>query len=286
MNYRHAFHAGNFGDVLKHAVLASIVSYLTRKPQPFRVIDVHAGTGRYDLAGIEAGKTGEWQGGIGGIMGPAAKPLPGPIAAILAPYIEAVQALNEPGSIATYPGSPLVARLLMRSEDRLVVNELHPEDRALLEAEFGRDKAVTILGLDAWVAVKALLPPPERRGLLLIDPPYEQLDELVKAIAAIDDAVKRFATGCIVLWYPIKASGEHRVLYEAMAARKTLKALIAEVTIRPQVEARGLNGSGLLIINPPWTLREELKVLLPFLAERLAQRPGSGHTLQAWPSEQ
>ena len=277
MNYRHAFHAGNFGDALKHAVLASILTYLKRKPQPFRVVDVHAGIARYDLAGPEAGKTGEWQGGIGRIMGPAAKPLPGPIAAILAPYIEAVQALNEPGAIATYPGSPLIARLLMRPEDRLVVNELHPEDRALLEAELGRDKAVTILGLDAWVAVKAQLPPPERRGLLLIDPPYEQPDEMEKAVAAIDDAVRRFATGCIVLWYPIKASGEHRLLHEAMAARKTLKALIAEMTIRPEVEARGLNGSGLLIVNPPWTLQDELDVLLPFFADRLAQRPGGGY---------
>lgn len=279
MNYRHAYHAGNFGDVLKHAVLASILTYLKRKPQPFRVIDVHAGIGRYDLAGIEAGKTGEWQGGIARLLGREARAIPEPIAAILSPYLEIVRALNQPGEIVTYPGSPLVARMSMRPEDRLVLNELHPEDRATLEAELGRDKVVKIMGLDAWVAVKALLPPPERRGLVLIDPPYEQPDEMAKAVASIDEVTKRFATGILMLWYPIKVSGEHRAIHEAMTARKTLKALIAEVSIRPEVEARGLNGSGLLVVNPPWTLREELEVLLPFLAERLAQRPGGGYRL-------
>ncbi len=279
MNYRHAYHAGNFGDVLKHAVLASIMTYLKRKPQPFRVIDVHAGIGRYDLQGIEAGKTGEWQGGIGRLLGSDTAAIPERVAAILSPYLETVRALNQPGQIDTYPGSPLVARLLMRPEDRLVVNELHPDDRALLEAELGRDKSVQVMGLDAWVAIKALLPPPERRGLLLIDPPYEQPDEMTRAVAAIDDVTKRFATGMLMLWYPIKVSGEHRALHEAIAARKSLKVLIAEVAIRPEVEARGLNGSGLLVVNPPWTLREELEVLLPFLAERLAQRKGGGYRL-------
>ncbi len=279
MNYRHAYHAGNFGDVLKHAVLASIITYLKRKPQPFRVIDVHAGIGRYDLKGIEAGKTGEWQGGIGRLLGGDTVAIPERVAAILAPYLESVRALNQPGQIDIYPGSPLVARLLMRPEDRLVVNELHPDDRALLEAELSRDKSVKVMGLDAWVAIKALLPPPERRGILLIDPPYEHPDEMTRAVAAIDDVTKRFATGMLMLWYPIKVSGEHRALHEAIAERKSLKALIAEVAIRPEVEARGLNGSGLLVVNPPWTLREELEVLLPFLAEHLAQRPGGGYRL-------
>lgn len=279
MNYRHAYHAGNFGDVLKHAMLASIITYLKRKPQPFRVIDVHAGIGRYDLTGIEAGKTGEWQGGIGRLLGREAAPIPEALATILSPYLEIVRALNQPDSIETYPGSPLVARMLMRPEDRLVVNELHPEDRAFLEAELGRDKAVKVMGLDAWVAVRALLPPPERRGLVLIDPPYEQPDEMAKAVTAIDDVTKRFATGTLMLWYPIKVSGEHRALHEAIAERNTLKALIAEVTIRPEFEARGLNGSGLLVVNPPWALSEELEALLPFLAERLAQRAGGGYRL-------
>jgi 23S rRNA (adenine2030-N6)-methyltransferase len=279
MNYRHAYHAGNFGDVLKHAVLASVLTYLKRKPQPIRIIDVHAGIGRYDLTGIEAGKTGEWHGGIGRLIGGSAAPLPEAIAAILTPYLDAVRALNHPGRIDTYPGSPLVARQLMRPEDRLVVNELHPEDRALLSAELGRDRQTKVLGMDAWTAVKAQLPPPERRGLLLIDPPYEQPDEMARAVGALDDASRRFATGIVLLWYPIKASGEHRVIHDAVSERKSLKALIAEVTIRPEVEARGLNGSGLLIVNPPWTLYDELAILLPFLAERLAQRPGGGHRL-------
>ena len=280
MNYRHAYHAGNFGDVLKHAVLASILTYLKRKPQPFRVIDVHAGIGRYDLTGVEAGKTGEWEGGIGRLIGPAAAPLPADIDALLAPYLDIVRALNQPGRLDFYPGSPLIARMLMRPEDRLVVNELHPEDRALLEAELGRDKAVKVMGLDAWVAIKALLPPPERRGLVLIDPPYEQPDEWDKAIAAVGEVQKRFATGCLMLWYPIKVSGEHRRVHNLMARDPALKAIVAELTIRPEVEARGLNGSGLLIVNPPWTLKDELELLLPFLAERLAQRPGGGYRIE------
>jgi 23S rRNA (adenine2030-N6)-methyltransferase len=282
MNYRHAYHAGNFGDVLKHAVLASVLTYLKRKPQPFRVIDVHAGIARYDLRGIEAGKTGEWQGGVGRLLGPGAAPIPSEIGAILAPYLEGVRALNQPGRIDYYPGSPLVARALMRSEDRLVVNELHPEDRQVLEAEFGRDRAVRVMGLDAWVALKSLLPPPERRGVLLIDPPYERPDEMVKAVWALDEARKRFATGIVMLWYPIKASAEHRAVQEAVARRSSLKALIAELSIRPETEARGLNGCGLLIVNPPWTLKAELEVLVPFLAERLAQRPGGGQRLLAF----
>lgn len=279
MNYRHAYHAGNFGDVLKHAALASILTYLKKKPQPFRVIDVHAGIGRYDLTGVEAGKTGEWRDGIGRLIGPGAAPLPADVAAILAPYLDTVRALNLPGCIDAYPGSPLVARYLLRSDDRLVANELHPEDHAMLEAELGRDRQVKIHNMDAWTAVKALLPPPERRGLLVIDPPYEQPDEMAKAVAAIDEAIKRFATGVLMVWYPIKASGEHRMLREAMSEREPLKALIAEVTVRPEVEARGLNGSGLLVVNPPWTLHDELSILLPFLAERLAQRKGGGHRL-------
>jgi 23S rRNA (adenine2030-N6)-methyltransferase len=281
MNYRHAYHAGNFGDVLKHAVLASVLTYLKRKPQPFRVIDVHAGVGRYDLTGIEAGKTGEWRGGIGKLLGRDAASLPDAVAAILAPYLEVVRALNQPGRIDCYPGSPIVARALMRSEDRLVANELHPEDRQVLEAELGRDRAVRVMGLDAWVALKSLLPPPERRGVLLIDPPYERLDEMVKAVWVLDEARKRFATGIVMLWYPIKALGEHRAVHEVIAAR-TLKALVAELTIRSETEARGLNGCGLLIVNPPWTLKAELEVLLPFLADRLAQRPGGGQRLLAF----
>jgi 23S rRNA (adenine2030-N6)-methyltransferase len=279
MNYRHAYHAGSFADVLKHAVLASILTYLKRKPAPFRVIDVHAGAGRYDLSRPEAVRTGEWRGGIGRLLSADAPPLPADVAAHLAPYLEAVRSLNEPGRIVSYPGSPLLARLLKRPEDRLVANELHPEDRQALEGELGRDRAVKVMGLDAWVALKSLLPPPERRGLLLIDPPYEEPDEMARAVRAIGEAMKRFATGIVMLWYPIKVSGEHRTVHEALAGYRSLKALVAELSIRPEVEARGLNGCGLMIVNPPWPLKTELECLLPFLAERLAERPGGNHRL-------
>ena len=205
MNYRHIYHAGNFADVVKHATVALIVEHLKLKPAPFRVIDTHAGIGRYELAAIEAEKTGEWRDGIGRLL---AEPLPSEIAAILAPYLAAVEEENlgrEPGADPTaYPGSPLVARHLMRDNDQLVVNELHPDDNELLQQLFKRDRQTKVLGIDGWVALKSLLPPKERRGLVLIDPPFEEPGELTRLAQGLGEAARRFATGTFVLWYPIK----------------------------------------------------------------------------------
>jgi 23S rRNA (adenine2030-N6)-methyltransferase len=196
MNYRHSYHAGNFADVLKHAILARVLTYMKLKPQPFRVIDTHAGAGRYDLSSIEASKTGEWQDGIVRLLDAE---LPAGVADLLAPYLDAVAALNPSrdaqSALTFYPGSPLIARQLMRDGDTLVANELHPEDAALLKAEFSRVPDTKVMTLDAWLAIKSLLPPPERRGVILIDPPFEQPDEFAKLTEAVASGLQRFANG-------------------------------------------------------------------------------------------
>lgn len=273
MNYRHAYHAGNFADVLKHAVLALAIEHLKLKDAACRVIDTHAGAGLYDLTSVAAGKTLEWQGGIGRIWG--ADALPDAVAAILAPYLEAIAAENAGGGLRAYPGSPRIAQHLLRAQDRLILNELHPEDSAGLAAQFKRDKRVKVLQLDGWHAVKALLPPPERRGLVLIDPPYEAPGELQRLTAGLGEAIRRFATGTFLLWYPIKDLAPVEEFYGGICALGLAKTLRIELMIRAPDAPDRLNGCGILAVNPPWTLEEKLRRLLPFLADRLAQGEGA-----------
>lgn len=281
MNYRHVYHAGNFADVVKHAVLALCVDHLLNKETPFRVIDVHAGVGRYDLAGVEAGKTLEYADGIGRLAGVDAPPIPEGPAAALSPYLEIVRALNGGGPLSLYPGSPEIAARMLRSRDRLVVNELHPEDRASLAANYAGDRRVKVMALDAWVALKALLPPPERRGLVLVDPPFERPDEFDSMARGLAEAARRFATGTLLLWYPVKDPATVAAFYAAIAPLAPEKILRAELLVRAPSDTAKLNGCGLLIVNPPWTLREKLGALLPFLAERLAKGEGAAFRLDA-----
>lgn len=280
MNYRHIYHAGNFADVLKHAVLALCLQHLRLKPAPYRIIDTHAGLGRYDVAGVEAGKTMEWADGVGRLIGVEAAPLPPEIDAILAPYLAAVRAENPGGRLSAYPGSPAIAQKALRENDRLVVNELHPEDHATLAAAFRGDERVKVMSLDGWTALRALLPPKERRGLVLIDPPFEARDEFEKLAASLGDARRRFATGTLILWYPIKDPATVDAFYAAAAEVALEKTLRAELLIRAPADLTKLNGCGLFIVNPPWTLKEKLNVLLPFLAERLAKGPGAEFRLE------
>jgi 23S rRNA (adenine2030-N6)-methyltransferase len=277
MNYRHTYHAGNFADVLKHAVLALVIEHLKQKPAPFRVIDTHAGIGVYDLASEEATKTGEWRQGIGRLMG---ADLPTDAARILAPYLGVVRALNAPGTLTRYPGSPILARRLMRADDRLVVNELHPEDVVALKALFARDSQAKVLQLDGWTALKSLLPPKERRGVVLVDPAYEAPGELDRLVQGLEDAARRFATGTILLWYPIKDVKPVAALRRQIAELALAKALAVELMVRAADEPARLNGAGLLVINAPFTLRDRLSVLLPRLAGLLAQGPGATFGLQ------
>jgi 23S rRNA (adenine2030-N6)-methyltransferase len=279
MNYRHVYHAGNFADVLKHAVLTLVIEHLKLKPAPFRVIDTHAGIGVYDLGSEAAAKTGEWREGIGRILdaGPALSP---EAAAVLAPYLDVVRALNGDGALARYPGSPLLARHLMREDDRLVVNELHPEDRAALAKLFPRDRAVKVLGLDGFTALKSLLPPKERRGVVLVDPAYEVAGELARLVDGLKEVERRFATGTILLWYPIKDEKPIAAFRGQVAELGLAKALAVEILVRAPVDPARLNGAGLIVVNAPFTLSARLNALLPDLARLLAQGSGSAFRLE------
>jgi 23S rRNA (adenine2030-N6)-methyltransferase len=269
MNYRHAYHAGNFADVLKHVVLALVIGHLKRKPAPFRIIDTHAGTGLYALDSAEAAKTAEWEGGIGRFLGAGAPPLPPAVATLLAPYLDAVRAQNGGLGLRHYPGSPLIARRLMRGDDTLVANELHPEEHARLKAAVGRDRRVKVLELDGWLALKAQLPPRERRGLVLIDPPFEEEHELARMAEGLAEGLRRFATGVYVAWYPIKDPKPVAGFHRSVAAVAGPRLLRAEVMLRRPVNLERLNGCGLVVANPPHTLQGDLATLLPEIARRV-----------------
>src|SRR4051812_9943177 len=216
MNYRHGFHAGNFADVVKHATLARIVSYLREKPAPFRVIDTHAGAGLYDLTAAEAVRTGEAREGIGRLL---KAPLTPEVRALLSPYLDAVAALNPAGRLKVYPGSPLLVRAWLRPRDRLIACELEPRAAAALAKNLETSTRAKALAIDGWTALSAYLPPKERRGLVLIDPPYEAPDEFARLAQAFQEARRKWASGVYLLWYPIKdKSGP-------VALAKRLKAL-------------------------------------------------------------
>ncbi|MCA3560523.1 MAG: 23S rRNA (adenine(2030)-N(6))-methyltransferase RlmJ [Aestuariivirga sp.] len=265
MNYRHAYHAGNHADVLKHVVLARVIAHMKKKDKPFRVIDAHAGAGVYDLAGIEAGKTGEWEGGIGKL----AEPFSAEAEDLLKPYRHVIAALNPGGGLRYYPGSPELALRLMRPQDRLLANELHPQDAVALERQYLHDPRCDVTAMDAETCLKARLPPPERRGVILIDPPYEAKNEAEKALRMLAHGLRRFAQGVFLLWYPLKADCTAETILAAVAEMGVPATLKAELRVREAFAAGGLAGSGLAILNAPWKLDEELRLLAPALAERL-----------------
>lgn len=276
MNYRHAYHAGNFADVMKHAVLALVIEHMKLKDKPFRLIDTHAGTGIYDLAGTKAEKTGEWRHGIGRLVGPEASPITdGAVAALLDPYLSVVRNLNDESTLRSYPGSPLLARRLMRPGDALVANELHPKDNAALRTLMTRERDTKVLALDGWTALRALLPPKERRGIVLVDPPFEERGELERMETAVGDMLERFATGTMLLWYPVKSDYTIGRFHARLAGQHGGKLLRVELNVGLPHTPGELTHAGLLILNPPYKLDENLRRLLPFLARRLALSTGS-----------
>jgi 23S rRNA (adenine2030-N6)-methyltransferase len=287
VNYRHAYHAGGFGDVVKHAVLAMIVEILKRKDKPFYVLDTHAGIGRYDLAAEQAGRTGEWRDGILRVV-EAADPPPA-----LAPYLDLVRAMNgglKGGGLVggpadellrAYPGSPRLVRALLRPTDRLALVELHPQDNAALAAEFRRDPQVQVHALDGYTALKSFLPPPERRGLALIDPPFEKTDEFARLVDGLVQGHRRFATGAFMAWHPIKDRHEIKRFHDALAATGIPKILALEFPIQPMDAPDRLNGCGLVLINPPWPLADELPPVLDFL-HRALRRAGKSAWRLDW----
>jgi 23S rRNA (adenine2030-N6)-methyltransferase len=272
VNYRHAFHAGGFADVFKHAVLCRILHYLRAKPAAFRVIDTHAGAGLYDLAGPEASRGGEWHDGIERLM---AAQLAAPVAALLAPYLEVIGALNERGRLKTYPGSPALARAWLRPQDRLIACEIEPQAAAALRQNLRGDTRIKTLEIDGWTALGAYVPPKERRGLVLVDPPFEQDSDFFRLARGLTAAHRKWATGIYALWYPIKGRSEPDALAKSLRRLGIAKMLCAELIVAPLSDPTRLNGCGLILLNPPWTLESELSVLLPALAGILG-RDGKG----------
>ena len=268
MNYRHIYHAGNFADVLKHAVLARLIEYLKLKDKPFRVIDTHAGIGVYDLSSEEAQKTGEWRDGIGRLLTADLDPQS---AGILAPYLDAVRELNPKGEITRYPGSPKLARMLFRPQDRLAAMELHPDDYLRLARLFEGDFQVRVTELDGWLSLGAHLPPKEKRGIVLVDPPFEIEGEYERLVKGLLTAYRRFPGGTYCLWYPIKKGAPIKEFHEALQALEIPKMLCTELSVKSDRDATGLSGSGLIVVNPPFTLKDELHRVLPVIKDVLAQ---------------
>jgi 23S rRNA (adenine2030-N6)-methyltransferase len=285
VNYRHAFHAGNFADVLKHAVLARILVHLNRKEAPFRFIDTHAGAGRYDLSGDEARRSPEWREGIARVL--TARP-PAPVGELLRPYLQAVGPHDGQGRPASYPGSPAIAQTLMRARDRIALCEANGDERAALIAALGRDGRLSIVGTDGYVALNAYLPPKERRGLVLIDPPFETPDEANSIVRALERALRKWPTGTYIAWRPIldaRADARFANSVAALAAPNILRLeLDVGLGLVGEHGQRRLASAGLLIVNPPHALVEEARTLLPWLSEILG-RGGRGKHLCAWLTE-
>jgi len=276
VNYAHAFHAGNFADVFKHAVLCRILHYLRAKQAAFRVIDTHAGAGLYDLGAPEPSRSGEWRDGIERLL---QAELPAPASELLAPYLEVIGALNERGRLAVYPGSPALVRAWLRAQDRLIACELEPQAAAALAGNLRGDPRIKTLPIDGWTALSAYVPPKERRGLVLVDPPFEQEGDFRRLAQGLEAAHRKWATGLYMLWYPIKTRTEPDALAKRLHRLALSKTLRAELTVRPLGDASRLNGCGLVLVNPPWTLPGELEILLPALAQALGREGKGGFRL-------
>ncbi|EKO3629131.1 23S rRNA (adenine(2030)-N(6))-methyltransferase RlmJ [Vibrio metschnikovii] len=274
LSYRHSFHAGNHADVLKHIVQSLILNALQQKETPFVYHDTHSGVGRYDLTHEWSEKTGEYKQGIGRLWQQTDTP------AAIDSYLEAVKALNQGEELRYYPGSPRIARAHLRAQDRMVLSELHPSDYPLLEQEFARDRQVAIYKQDGFARLKASLPPKERRGLVLIDPPYELAKEYRDVVQAIAQSHKRWSTGIYAIWYPVVNRCDIEDMLEGLANLGIRKILQIELGVAPDTNQRGMTASGMIVINPPWKLESEMQTILPFLKQAIA--PATGHFKVEW----
>lgn len=257
MNYRHVYHAGNFADCVKHALLLVILRAMQRKEKPILLLDTHAGVGKYDVFSGAAEKTREWRQGIARVM--EARP------EALADYLGVVEQLG------LYPGSPAILASLLRAGDRLVCCELHPEDAAGLRAAFAGRADVAVHLRDGYAAVKAFLPPAERRALVLIDPPYEAADEFNAVLKALMAGTQKFASGVFVVWYPVKSRARVRAFFDAVVASKLRDVVVAEFLLREPDDVARLNGCGLLVVNPPFGFESAALPVLRALAVVLGE---------------
>ena len=270
-SYRHGFHAGNHADVLKHTVLVELLAALCQKEKGFSFVDTHAGAGSYALASVFAAKSLEWQTGIGRLWGRADLP------PALAAYVAQVRALNRDGELRFYPGSPQLALQLTRRQDRLHFFELHSTESEVLQAFFpAGDKRIAVRAEDGFAGLKSLLPPPSRRGLVLIDPSYEDKEDYRRVLTTMRDALQRFATGVFAVWYPMVRRGESQHLAGELQAIAPGDWLHAALKVAPvPADGFGLYGSGMFVFNPPWKLEASLREALPVL-ERLLSSDGAG----------
>lgn len=274
LSYRHSFHAGNHADVLKHIVQSLILNSLQQKEKPFVYHDTHSGVGRYDLTHEWSEKTGEYKQGIARVWQQDNIP------AELDSYLDAIRQLNQGETLRYYPGSPQVARAHLREQDRMVLTELHPSDYPLLEQEFHRDRQVSIYKEDGFARLKASLPPQERRGLVLIDPPYELAKEYRDVVRATAQSYKRWATGIYAIWYPVVNRCDIDDMLEGLQGLEIRKILQIELGVAPDTNERGMTASGMIVINPPWTLESQMQTILPFLKQAIA--PATGHYKVEW----
>lgn len=265
LSYRHAFHAGSPADVLKHAIFAFTLAYAGRKAKPLYLLDTHAGAGGYDLTAAAAARTGEHLAGIARLLAPAADE-----PALLDPYLALVRAANPAGRATTYPGSPLLARRLLRPQDRHELAELHPTDHAGLSALLAGAPRTRLYREDGLALLLARMPPPERRGIVLIDPSYEIKSDYQTVVRALLGAQRRFATGTCLLWYPVIERGRVEALLDELRASRLRAVYRAELCQLPDTPGRGMTGAGMLVVNPPWTLPAAVEQALPWLARRLA----------------
>ncbi|MFW7524808.1 23S rRNA (adenine(2030)-N(6))-methyltransferase RlmJ [Vibrio ostreicida] len=274
LSYRHSFHAGNHADVVKHIVQSLILNALKEKDKPFVYHDTHSGVGRYDLTHEWAEKTSEYKQGIARLWG--SSELPPDITS----YLNAIKALNSTDCLRYYPGSPRVARAHLRPQDRMVLTELHPSDFPLLEQEFHRDRKVSLYKEDGFKRLKASLPPKERRGLVLIDPPYELAREYRDVVQAIHQAHKRWATGIYAIWYPVVNRCDIEDMLKGLEGLGIRRILQIELGVSPDTNERGMTASGMIVINPPWKLESQMQDILPLLKQSIA--PASGHFKIEW----
>lgn len=269
--YRHAFHAGNHADVLKHCVLQQILMYMNQKDKPYWVIDTHAGAGMYSLASDYANTKSEYLDGVARLWD--CDDLP----PVLREYMNLIQLCNNKGDWSLYPGSPEVIRRTIRADDRMRLFELHPTDFEILQENFERDRQAKLFKSDGFASLKALLPPPTRRAVIFMDPPYEIKTDYPKVVDALEEGLARFAEGVYVIWYPILTRGDHIRMLESLRklSEKTLN--ITMTVQEPDEKGFGMLGSGLFIINPPWTLKDTMQDIMPYLVEKLAQYPGASY---------
>lgn len=275
LSYRHSFHAGNHADVLKHIVLMLILESLKQKEKGFYYLDTHAGVGQYRLFSDEAEKTAEYQEGIGRLWNQAN------LSEEIEQYLQLIKKFNYGGKeLRYYAGSPLIAATLLRPQDRALLTELHPTDFPLLRNNFKQFDNVTTKRDNGFQQLKATLPPKERRGLILIDPPYELKEDYDLVVKAIEEGYKRFATGVYAIWYPVVLRQQTKRMIKALEATGIRKILQIELAVRPDTEQRGMTASGMIVINPPWTLEEQMKKILPELHRTLVPEGTGGWTVQ------